>query len=213
MSTKQKALAIAFLLAANGFAWFFSEGIIRATATFAPETIPMQVHDFRGEDLPVPESVPRVLGATSIMNRRYRSPTGAEVELFTAFYQRQKLGHQPHAPEVCLIGGGWEFQQERAIILPVSDPASKEPVEVKEIHAEQDGWSLAVLSCHVGPRATFPTSVAAKFDRIADSILLGRTDALFVRFLTRKRGRPTEDQALYRFARLILPAVYKAYER
>ncbi len=210
MTTTGKALAVLCLLVANTAAWFFPQGYIRTPARLDATAIPEVVPGFRGEDVAIPPSVEKLLGARDVFCRRYRSTEGETVELFLAFYMSQNRGYQPHDPEVCLLGGGWAFTHGGVVTLPVIDPRSGEPVAAKDLRAEQDGWSLAVLSCHISPRSTFASSRRAKLSRIEESIVLQRTDALFVRLLTKKKG-PPDEHTLYRFAGLILPHVYRAY--
>ena len=203
--------ALSVLLAANAVAWFFPQGFTRTPSSFDPERVPLEINGFRGRDLEIPDSLPPLLGATRIMLRKYLSPEGTEVELFAAFYPRQNLGRQPHDPSECLLGGGWKFTDRRVVRIPVRDPVSGEPIPATELRARQGKWRLAALFFHVGPRKTYADPLAAKVDRLAESIYLLRTDALFVRILV--KGRSSADTAsLYSFAALTAPHIYRAYE-
>lgn len=208
----RRSFALLGLLAANAFAWLFPDGYILTAGRFNPAAIPAALGDFKGIDVQLPASVPRLLGATEVLCRRYLSPRGAGLEFLAAFYENQRAAHQPHDPELCLLGGGWKVREERVITLPLQDPRSEEPVRLKEIRAEQAGWSLEVLACHVSPRSTFPSSASAKIDRISGSLLLLRTDGVFVRLLAKRKG-PPDDRSVYELASLILPYVYRAYEQ
>jgi EpsI family protein len=214
VSMPQRILALGCLIIANGVAWFLPHGFVRTPAHFNAEAIPVAIGGFQGTDVPVPDSIPRLLGATDVLNRRYRSPDGVEIELFIAFYATQNLGREPHDPEVCLVGGGWKFREKRVIALPVRDPLTRAPVPATEHRADQAGWSLAALSFHVGPAATFPSPGRSKWSRIVESVRSFRTDGLFVRVLSvEKGGGPPRDNgaAVREFTCSIAPAIYAAY--
>jgi len=80
-------------------------------------SIPTQLDGWiaRG-DLTLRDRIAASLDATSYLSRIYRR-SGVEIDVFAAFYARQKAGESMHSPKYCLPGGGWEFADFRTVDL------------------------------------------------------------------------------------------------
>jgi EpsI family protein len=63
------------------------------------------------------DTIVATLDATSYLSRTYRRGQD-ELDVFTAFYARQKAGESMHSPKFCLPGGGWKFSDFRTVTLP-----------------------------------------------------------------------------------------------
>jgi len=68
---------------------------------------PMQVGDWQGKDVPIPENIQRVAGNDDFLNRVYvNKSTNQWANIYIAYSARPRtmLGHRP---DVCYVGGGW----------------------------------------------------------------------------------------------------------
>lgn len=68
---------------------------------------PLQVGNWLGRDVPIPDNIQRVAGNDDFLNRLYiNSSSNQWINLYIAYSARPKtmLGHRP---EICYVGGGW----------------------------------------------------------------------------------------------------------
>ena len=68
---------------------------------------PIEIGDWRGKDVPIPDNVQKVAGNDDFLNRLYiNKATGQWVNVYVAFCARPgtMLGHRP---DICYTGGGW----------------------------------------------------------------------------------------------------------
>jgi EpsI family protein len=56
------------------------------------------------------DGIAAVLDASTYLSRTYRKD-GKQLDLFAAFYARQRAGQSMHSPRNCLPGAGWEFSE------------------------------------------------------------------------------------------------------
>ncbi len=63
-----------------------------------------------GADIPISENVKKALQTSSILTRDYRAYNGRLIQL-TVVHASATRGSL-HFPEVCLVGNGWELQQQ-----------------------------------------------------------------------------------------------------
>jgi EpsI family protein len=70
-------------------------------------SFPVEVNNWTGTDVPIPEDVLKTLGPGEFLQRTYRNPAGdGYVDLYVAYLltQRKLFGH---LPQDCLEGSGW----------------------------------------------------------------------------------------------------------
>jgi EpsI family protein len=70
--------------------------------------IPTQLGEWTGaDDPPLAANILRSLDATAVLSRTYQKQ-GKALNVFVAYYAKQKAGESMHSPKYCLPGGGWE---------------------------------------------------------------------------------------------------------
>lgn len=129
--------------------------------------------------------IERVLAADDYINATYiDSTTGAGVNLFSAFYQKQTEGSGIHSPEVCLPAGGWEiFSLDAA--YRVSFPETEFGTFEVNRAIIQKGLSQQLVYYWFEQRGQrFTNDFTAKLKVVWDSFTIGRTDGALVRFVT-----------------------------
>jgi hypothetical protein len=68
---------------------------------------PMQIGDWSGKNVPIPENIQRVAGNDDFINRLYTNKSNNQwTNVYIAYCARPRnmIGHRP---DVCYIGGGW----------------------------------------------------------------------------------------------------------
>ncbi len=82
--------------------------------------IPREIGGWAGaNDPPFAARILSSLDATSLLSRTYQKE-GREVNLFVAYYAKQKAGESMHSPKYCLPGGGWEPLETSIVTVPTS---------------------------------------------------------------------------------------------
>ena len=72
-------------------------------------SLPYQVSQWTGRDAAAPDAETlRILAADSYLNRSYAGASGTPIDLYIAYYGRQRPGVSIHSPLHCLPGTGWE---------------------------------------------------------------------------------------------------------
>ncbi len=96
------------------------------------QQIPMQIGKWRGQDLPLDESVYEILETRAIIHRNYTDDQGNTVLLSIVHYHDTKVDF--HAPEACLGGRGERTSKKvKRLALRINNQLF--PLEVAEIVA------------------------------------------------------------------------------
>lgn len=143
---------------------------------------PRQVGDWAGTDLPeLSAGVKRVLAADSSVFRQYRQDiTGAQLDLFVAYYRSQRSGDALHSPKNCLPGAGWE--PVSSTVIRISDPTNPGLVfEANHYVIEKDGIKQDVLYWYQAHGRRFASEYLGKIYLAWDGITNGRTDGALIR--------------------------------
>ncbi len=85
-------------------------------------TIPKELNDWRGTEVPLEERIVTATGTDDHLNRMYRKG-GQRVFLWIAYGVRLR-DLFPHRPEVCYIGAGWLLDDTRDVVLTAADGRS-----------------------------------------------------------------------------------------
>lgn len=79
------------------------------------QKIPMQIGKWKGQDLPLDESVYEILETRAIIHRNYTDDLGNTVLLSIVYYHDTKVDF--HAPEACLGGRGERTEKHKKRIM------------------------------------------------------------------------------------------------
>jgi EpsI family protein len=147
-------------------------------------SIPLQVGQWQGEDVPIEEATAAVLQATEILLRGYQDPDGNYVGVFIAYFRDQKYGSQIHSPRHCLPGGGWVVAdlQRVPFDLGVRKIDCNRMTITKKTRVDQMFYWFHTRS------GDLTSEYALKLDLVKNSLLLSPTDAIILR-LTVGQGR------------------------
>jgi EpsI family protein len=201
-------LASALLLAQAGLFRLASGGIREAVV--APLiSLPDQTESWRaisGGSLDQRSS--RILQPDDFLLRTYEHiPSGAELELFVAYFRAQTTGRSPHSPRNCLPGSGWVANEGGRVSIPAGDGRGSWLVN-RYVVAKADQKAV-VLYWYQSAGGVVASEYLAKFQLFLDAIRYQRTDTALVRLVVpfSAAGQPQADRLAAEFARWIEPEV------
>jgi EpsI family protein len=143
---------------------------------------PMQLHLWRGKDVPLDAETLQVLGPGEFLSRDYRrSSMEPPVNLFIAYFPSQRTGDTIHSPKNCLPGSGWVPLTSDYISLRNVD-GSQFPVNHYWIGKGMD--QNVVLYWYQAHGRTTPSEYWAKAYLVGDAIRINRTDGALVRVVS-----------------------------
>jgi EpsI family protein len=167
---------------------------------------PMQVGDWRGQDVPIPPDVLEGLGKGDFMERNYsRSETEPPVGLFLAFFPTQRTGATVHSPQHCLPGAGWAAVEHD--FLPLMRPTGETSLVNRYVVARESNRQF-VLYWYQSHGRLVASEYWGKYYLVSDAICLNRSDGGLVRVATPMNLDESVSQAQERavaFAEQILP--------
>ena len=83
--------------------------------------LPLQIGDWKGQDVALDEAIVRATDTDAHLNRRYLRQNGLDsIGLYIAYGARAR-DLMPHRPEVCYIGAGWTLVDRHSMDLPLID--------------------------------------------------------------------------------------------
>ena len=89
-------------------------------------SMPMQIGDWQGQDVPLDEAVIRITDTDDLLNRHYCRYGGSECVGFYIAYGIRARDLLPHRPEVCYPDAGWTLGETRKVNLGLPDHSSIE---------------------------------------------------------------------------------------
>lgn len=141
----------------------------------------------------------------------YRSPNGARINLYSAYYGSQRSGVSAHSPRTCLPGDGWkmtEFDQHTVDGVEVNG----QPLRVNRAIIRKGGASQLVYYWFQQRGRVITNEYLVKWFLLSDSITRNRTDGALIR-LTTLVGEPQDisraDARLSELARYAAPQFEK----
>ena len=199
-------LLVASLLAGTGL--FLRS---RAQADILPpreplSSFPLQIGDWQGTAITIPNWALDVLGAGEFVQRSYqRSADEAPVDLFIAYFPSQRMGSTMHSPQNCLPGSGWTpVEEARAGLVESGNPK----VQVNRYVIAKGLDRMLVLYWFQEHGRVEASEYWSKFYLVADAIRINRSDGAMIRVMTPISHDETEASAETRgraFVRVLLP--------
>lgn len=181
MSERAQMIALLLLLLGVGLgAWALELRPALEVDPSALQSLPYEIEERSGYDVPVDATVARILEADHHVQRTYRSDTGLPVWLYIGYYGTERGGYTPHTPDACYPAAGWQI-----------DPASRtsrrlgDDLRANEIQVESAGERRLVQYWYRSHRATgILGEVGQAYDRVVGRLFHGRADGGFVRVST-----------------------------
>ena len=185
--------AVAMLLLA-ALTWWLLRPAPADASLLRAGNVPLVIGAWEGRNFEPEPSVYETLETRDILSRYYRhAGTGLQIELSVVFSQQNRRA--THPPEICFKGSGWETQERRRVVLPVSrGPGQPNTPFVELVSKHQTNPSL-LLTFYTFKAGTLYTN-----DYLRQQAQV---------FLMNLKGRPARG-ALVRFSAYYLPANERA---
>jgi len=163
--------------------------------------LPLQLGGWRGESVPLEDTVERILRADFNLQRAYTSPDHAEpVWLYIGYYGTERGGRPEHTPHQCYPSAGWRIESEQAREIDAAQRANEWVVA-------QNGQRHLVMFWYQSFRGSgMLDNLELSLDHLAGRLSEGRADGSLVRISTPLA--PDHDAArarLVEFARTLAP--------
>jgi EpsI family protein len=147
-----------------------------------PASFPLQVGNWQGREVSIPQWALDVLGAGEFLERNYRRARNEpSVDFFLAYFPSQRTGSTMHSPQNCLPGSGWmpiEFARVESTRPGAGNIRINHYVLAKGLDR------LLVLYWYQMHGRVVASEYWAKFYLVADAIRMNRTDGAMVRIMT-----------------------------
>lgn len=173
--------------------------------------MPLELDGWRGQDVPIDDSVLKMLNAQETLNRVYRSPDGNTVVCHISAWLRPDSISEaaPHIPKLCYTNTGWSILAERQV--PVKTPDGDITLTALLLERQED--RIVVAYWYQMGAVNFTTVDEA---RAIHRGLWGKSKwPATVKVLLQTSGRTIESAlpAIERFVTLIRPQVAEGAAR
>ena len=163
-------------------------------------SFPHSLGGWSSVDIPITPDVLNVLGPGDFLLRDYQDPgSGAEADLFIAYFPSQRSGDSIHSPKNCLPGAGWSPVQSDRISVRVTGHA---PFPANRYVIAKNEERRLVLYWYWAHNRVVASEYAAKFYLVVDSIRERRSDGSMIRVTTRLGPHESVDAGQERLLKL-----------
>ena len=178
--TIQTALLAVLLVAAGLLSWRLALRPPLDVQAESLSTIPRTLEPWTGKDIPVEDTVERMLRADYHVQRAYVNPVGEVVWLYVGYYGTDRGGRSEHTPWQCYPSAGWAvLDGQTEIVEDVNGRGAY------EIIVERGDTRRLVHFWYQSHRSTgLVRAVEHAVDRVVGRLFTGRGDGAFVRVST-----------------------------
>jgi len=171
-------------------------------------SFPIQVADWQGTEVIIPQWALEVLGEGEFLERSYvRAAAEPAVDLFLAYFPSQRMGSTIHSPQNCLPGAGWTPTAFSRLGLPAQETGNG---RVNRYVLAKGLDRMLVLYWYQAHGRVIASEYWAKFYLVGDSITMNRSDGALVRVMTNIDPHESDASAEKRgmaFVRDLLPTL------
>ncbi len=144
--------------------------------TFA--SFPMEIDKWQGTKSYLSEEILASLGADDYVNAIFtRKDTANVIFLLIPYYEYQGAGNSAHAPQSCLLGGGWEIEQFQKTNLKVPD----RKIDVAIMVMSKGNQRMLASYFFLQRGRVIISPWWNKYYLLIDAVTKGRTDGALVR--------------------------------
>jgi EpsI family protein len=163
-------------------------------------TLPSQIGDWTGTDVPISHKELEILGPGEYLQRDYENASQMQpINLFIPFFPSQRAGDTIHSPDHCLTGAGW-FPISRQVIPLLLQGGSS--IHVNRYVVSKSGQRQLVLYWFQAHGRVVASEWQAKYQLISDSLHMNRSDGGMVRLMTPMLDGESPDAAQVRILKL-----------
>lgn len=180
---KRKALALSatacILFGLSAFALRITPTAANLPDRARLEGFPMQIANWQGHQQYLSKEIMEELWADDYVSAVYRTPTTANrIQLFIPFYEYQGTRHTAHAPQACLMGGGFDLIKSEDRLLHTGNGQS---IKIRILHLKQGSQKILASYFFFERGRVITNPWKNKFYLFWDALSMGRTDGALVR--------------------------------
>lgn len=105
-------------------------------------SLPLQIGDWQGKDLPMEEESYRILETRNIVLREYKNREGKKINLYIAYSETNRSVFHP--PEVCMMGSGVAIVDKDIAYVDIGN----KKIKVNKIYTAKDNYRGLALYCY-----------------------------------------------------------------
>ncbi|MCB2187406.1 MAG: EpsI family protein [Deltaproteobacteria bacterium] len=133
-----------------------------------------------GADQALDEATLEVLAPDDHLLRTYQNPAGVQIQVFLAYFARQREGRMIHSPRHCLPGEGWHINERRTLTVE----ALGRTWPVNDLVLAKNLSRLAILYWYQGRGRVVANEYAERALLIWDAMRYHRSDGMLARLTT-----------------------------
>ena len=137
------------------------------------------------------DDIQNVLKASDYVMRRFSDASGRSVWLFIGYWETQRKGAQPHSPQNCLPGSGWEPLEVSRISIPLAGTT----LTVNQMLIQKDDQRQLLFYWYRAQGASVASELDAKLLMMKNAIVRNRTDGAMIRVSSPVYGSVTATSA------------------
>jgi EpsI family protein len=147
-----------------------------------------------------------VLAATEYLSRTYKKDD-AQLDLFIAYYARQRAGESMHSPKHCLPGSGWEIWKHDSTSVMLDG----KNVQINKCSIQNQGVRRLMYYWYQSRNRIVASEYMGKILLAKDTLFTGHTAGSIVRVMMPETSVNTEEAAA--FAEKVIPEVQRCFGR
>jgi len=146
------------------------------------DKIPYSIGGYEGKDIPLEDSVVRVLDPDAYVFRNYLKSNGELITLYIGYYGTKKGGRSTHSPAGCYPGTGWGIINEEIVSVPVIVQGKQRSLRLNMMLVSKvDAMQVVYYWNQTNKDHVLATGIQKNFDRFRNRLLYKRNDGAFIR--------------------------------
>lgn len=175
------------------------------------DNFPYSIGEYVGSDIPVEDSVIRVLDTDAYIFRNYSRNAGQPITLYIGYYGTKKGGRSTHTPAGCYPGSGWGIIREQRVSVPITLDGRQRAIELNMMLVSKgDARQLVYYWNQTNKDQVLTTGIQKNLNRFKNRLLYNRNDGAFIRVsqeINQDISRNKSD--LEEYIREIFPIIVK----
>jgi EpsI family protein len=123
------------------------------------------------------DDIQNVLKASDYVMRRFSDASGRSLWLFIGYWETQRKGAQPHSPQNCLPGSGWEPLEVSRVAIPLGGTT----LTVNRMVIQKDEQRELLFYWYRAQGASVASELDAKLHMMKNAVVRNRTDGAMIR--------------------------------
>jgi EpsI family protein len=123
------------------------------------------------------DDIQNVLKASDYVMRRFSDASGRSLWLFIGYWETQRKGAQPHSPQNCLPGSGWEPLEVSRVAIPLGGTT----LMVNRMVIQKDEKRELLFYWYRAQGASVASELDAKLHMMKNAVVRNRTDGAIIR--------------------------------